>query len=189
MSRSHPQRDAVNEKATVVMGESCQAEISFRAGRVPEALTEGEWRIDEDYAAYSLYWTLDGLAKFVSRDGEALQRLIVEDLTTSEAEKLKQENRPSVVPRGDIREACQRFGLNGSQTEAVVAASSNVLSLVQGPPGTGKTQTIMALLYVFGRKKTTVVRSGGWECCSGQSLQAGSDPGIEHRTHRECRQR
>ena len=41
----------------------------------------------------------------------------------------------------------------------------------------------------FSVGRATIVRFGGWERCSGQSLHAGCDPGVEDDSYRECRQR
>ena len=61
-SRSHPQRDAVSETATVIEWGVGHAEVRFREGKVPGDLLEGEWRIDGDYVTYALDWILAGLA-------------------------------------------------------------------------------------------------------------------------------
>ena len=162
LSRSHPQRDAASEPGVVVAWNRCWAVIRFRDGREPKDVEEGVWRIDGDYVTHGLDWILAGLSRFVSRQAEALQQLIVLNLTEQEAADFKTRNRPRVRPTGDIGGVCAKHQLNDSQTAAVSAAASNVLSLVQGPPGTGKTETIMALLEVFGRSgEPSCALSGG----------------------------
>ena len=86
-SRSHPQRDGVGESCVVVASGYREMEVRFRSRKTPIDLQEGEWRIDGDYVTFGLQWILSGLASFVYREKEALQQLIVADLTEDEAKK------------------------------------------------------------------------------------------------------
>ena len=46
-----------------------------------------------------------------------------------------------ITPECQIKDIMKRYRVNDSQAKAILAATSNTLSLIQGPPGTGKTHT------------------------------------------------
>ena len=71
-------------------------------------------------------------------------------LEESENSKMKMEikkgmppkiSKEVITPECQIKDIMKRYRVNDSQAKAILAATSNTVSLIQGPPGTGKTHT------------------------------------------------
>jgi len=158
LSRTHPCRDSLRRCAHIKnFGWRCM-DLVLPAGCDQDELRCGFWRVDADFVMYGLQWTLECLSAFVRRRSEPLQRLIVEDLNTREAEKLQRPRRGCRLSEIALKQLAKEHRLNESQRRALVVSTETILLLIHGPPGTGKTQTIVALLHLYGQ-------SGSPACC------------------------
>jgi len=89
LSRTHPCRDSLHRRAHIKSFGWRSMELVLPPDCDKAELKRGFWRVDADFVTYGVQWTFECLSAFVKRRSEPLQRLIVEDLISTEAEKLQ----------------------------------------------------------------------------------------------------